>query len=163
MTFIPGSRTDAGPTRVVRTLLFWVLMLVLAIVFWKMAAPSPNNGTPVKRLNYSDFMQQVDDKNVASAEFYTLKTTTEIHGELRQPPDRYRVTISNEVVPSVTEQLRSEGAAIQVVAGATWADFLLNLAPFVILLAAWIYLLKRRRRKPPQTATTGEPQNRPIG
>jgi ATP-dependent Zn protease len=162
VTFVPGSRTGAGPTQVARTLLFWVLMLVLAIILWKMAVPNPNNGTPEEKLNYSDFMQQVDHKNVASADFFALKTTTEIHGKLREPPDRYRVTVSNEVVRSVTEQLRSEGAAIQVVAGSTWIDFLINLAPFVILLAAWIYLLKRRWRKPPQTTTTGEPQNRPI-
>lgn len=163
MTFVPGSRSNAGPTAVVRTILFWLLMTLLAIVLWKMSSRSDNNGTPETELNYTDFMQQVDQKNIASAKFYTSKTTSEVHGTLRHPPGRYRVTIPNELVRSVTDQLRSEGATIQMAAGSSWAEFVVNAMPFVLLLSVWIYLMKRRMAKTPPTTTAGDPQNRPIG
>jgi len=162
MTFAPGTSRRVGLPRTVRTVVFWTVLL-LAFVLWKMANTGDSNRTPEQELNYTEFMQQVDQKNVASAKFYASRATSVIHGTLREPPDRYRVTIANEQVRGATDQLRSEGATIQVVAGTTWIEFLVNIAPFLLIVVFWIYVLKRRHPKPPQPTAPGGIENRPLG
>jgi len=163
MTFAPGGESSVGMPRQIRAVLFWLLMILLAMVLWKMASSSGNNGAPEEKLDYTQFMQQMDQKNIATAKIYAMQTTAVIHGTLREPPERFTVTIAKEQIPSVSEQLRNQNASVQVVAGATWTSSLLNVLPLLVLLAAWIFLFRRPMRRPPPSTPMGEPQNRPIG
>jgi cell division protease FtsH len=163
MTLLPDASIGFGLPRPVRAVLFWLLMLLVAVVVWKLVAPSGGTAKPREAINYSDFMQQVERRNVATAKIYNSETTAEILGQFRQPAGDFAVTIPKESVQSVTGQLRNQGAAVQVVASASWTGFVINLLPFLLLVAIWIYVLRPRKRAPPQPPTMGEPQNRPIG
>ena len=164
MTFVPGASNGMRQRQPIRNILFWCLMVFLATVLWKLISQQPgNNGKLENAINYSDLMQEVDRKNVATAKIYTLQTTADVHGQLREPPDFFRVTIPKESVQSVTEQLRNQGATIEVVAGTSWTNFVINMLPFLLLLAVWIFLFKRRHPKPPQPTAQGGIENRPLG
>jgi cell division protease FtsH len=115
-------------------------------------------------ISYSDFMQQVDLKNVGSVKLYTSQSTAEIQGEFRKPLQGFKVTIPKEVIPLLTERLRNQGASVEVAEAAStnWASFVINMAPFILLLSVWVFMLRRTqaKREPP---APNDQSNRPIG
>jgi cell division protease FtsH len=138
-------------------------MILLATVLWRMgAANKGDKGTLA--MDYSEFMQQVDLKNIASATLYTTPSATEIQGRLRQPSREFKVTVPKEVIPALTERLRNQGAPIEVKArdNAGWLEFVINIAPFALVFGVWVFLVKRRGTKPDQSPP-GNLSNRPIG
>jgi cell division protease FtsH len=163
MTFVPQQRSySGGLSPRARTVIFWVLMIALAVVLWQM---SPKKTAPAAAaMTYSDFMAQVDKGNVSQAHLYESPSTAEVQGQLRQPPSGFRVTISKETIPDLTDRLRKQGVNVQVstLQNSGWKATLVNLGPFVLILAIWIFLINRRNRRlgaqPPANAP-----NRPIG
>lgn len=158
----------------VRTILFWVLMLALAVVLWQMASRNqgPQTSTPATAMSYSDFMAQVDKSNVSSIRLLESPATAEVDGQLRDPQERFRTTIPKETIPALTDQLRRQGALVEVSEEkrASNRDLILNLAPFLVILALWIVMFMMRSRRnrptqnpPPVSPTPTIPTNRPLG
>jgi ATP-dependent Zn protease len=173
VSFAPGQ-PRAGMPAPLRTVLFWLLMIALAFVLWKMASKDQPSGTneSTSAISYSDFMTQVDKNNVNSVKILEAPATAEVEGQLREPPQNFRTSIPKEMIPALTEQLRKQGVTIEVaeqkkVDGLTTA---INFVPFFVILAIWIYMVKRRwsgsqpnRPSTPATSTPTTPTNRPLG
>jgi cell division protease FtsH len=168
MTFAPNSPQRLGMPSTTRTILFWVLMIALAAVLWKMSSKSrpPGNAASASSMSYSDFMAQVDKNNIASAKLLESPSTAEIRGQLREPPQSFRVTVPKEMIPSLTERLRKQGVPIEVSTAneAGRSNLILNVVPFIVLLAIWLSMMARGRggsaQAPPPAQT---PTNRPLG
>ena len=145
MSFAPQDRSRAAFRLSVRTFLFWVLMILLGGLVWQTAALHPGSGT-AEGLKYSDFMQQVDKSNVASADFLMSQNTARARGNLRAPVRRYSVTVPKEVIPDLTERLRKQNVPITVsdTRGSNLSGVLLNFAPLILLVLFWIYVMKKR-------------------
>lgn len=163
-----------GLSTTVRTILFWVLMLALAVVLWQMASRNqgPPTSAPAAAMSYSDFMAQVDKSNVSSVRLLESPATAEVDGQLRDPQERFRTTIPKETIPALTDQLRRQGALVEVSEEkrASNRDLILNLAPFLVILALWIVMFMMRSRRnrptqnpPPISPTPTIPTNRPLG
>ena len=176
MTFVPNQsgRPGAGGGMPValRTALFWLMMVVLAAVLWKMANTDkgPGSSEPSSSMSYSDFMAQVDKNNVSSVRLIESPATSEVEGQLREPPERFRTTIPKETIPALTDQLRKQGVRIEVseqkkISG---LNVIVDLLPFFIILVLWIYLVRRkwvrsRQNSPTAPSTATIPTNRPLG
>ena len=162
MTFAPGLPPRSPVSSEVRIILFWVLMILLATVFWYVKDERSNQTVQV--VSYSDFLQQVDQKNIASAKFDTSKSTTDVQGLFRQPPQAYKVTIPKEATSPLIERLRNQGVPIEVgtEASVSWPRFIVNISPFLLLLGVWILMLRRKGTKPASSAPS-ELSNRPLG
>ncbi len=178
MTFVPNqpgrTGTGAGMPAELRTVLFWLLMVVLAAVLWKMANNGKGSGpsAPPSSLKYSDFMAQVDKNNVSSLKIVESPATAEVEGQLREPQERFRTTVPKETIPALTDRLRKQGVPVEVSEdnSVSWPRLLVNILPFLIILALWIFMIRRRWRgtrsgqNPPATPTTPTiPTNRPLG
>ncbi|MFZ0980562.1 MAG: ATP-dependent metallopeptidase FtsH/Yme1/Tma family protein [Candidatus Acidiferrales bacterium] len=149
------------------------MMVALAAVLWKMAntekASGPNG--PASSMSYSDFMTQVDKNNVASVRLLESPATAEVEGQLREPREKFRTTIPKETIPALTDQLRKQGVPVDVSEdnSVSWPRLLVNISPFLIILALWILMIRRRWRgtrsgqNPPAAPTTSIPTNRPLG
>jgi cell division protease FtsH len=142
-----------------RTILFWVMMIALAAVLWQMA----NNGTSPKSaqsISYSDFLNYVDQNNIATANLYLSQNTAEMKGLLRNPPRNYKVTIPKEVIPDLTERLRKQGTAMEVqeVKSATGLSIAVTLVPLIAILCIWYAVLRRRK-----SASLPSPTSGPLG
>jgi len=156
---------------VMRTILFWLLMLALAVVLWKMAQQGQGRpSSPSSSMSYSDFMAQVEKNNVASIRLVESPSTAEVEGQLRQPPDKFQTTIPKETIAALTEQLRKEGVPIEVSEQKkrTPEDLAIDISIFIALLGLWFYQVMRRRagsRPNPTTPSTTPtiPTNRPLG
>ena len=162
MTFAPNGPATRTMPSTTRTILFWSMMIVLAVVLWQMASKSPHQ-TSGQTMSYSDFMDQVDKNNVATARLYVSPSTAEIQGELRQPAQSYKVTSPKEVIPELTERLRKQGARVDVsgISPGNWQSLLINVSPLIVLIGIWIFMLKRVQGRAAQTPP-GEPANRPL-
>jgi len=141
MAFAPSERTASQLSVTRRTVIFWLFMLALGALLWKM-----DSWQVGEELNYSDFMQQVDKNNAASAELLTGQNTSRVRGTLRAPAKRYSTTIPKEVIPDLTERLKKQGVPLTVskrkiqLPGA-----ILNYAPLILLIVFWIFAMNRIR------------------
>jgi ATP-dependent Zn protease len=148
MTFMPEP-LQVGRLPILRTVLFWLLMILLAVVLWKMTSTGTRT-KDVQTFTYSEFMQQVDRNNVSAVKYLLSQTTAEIQGQLREPAEKFNVTVPKEAIPTLTDQLRKQGASIEVSQSNSgdWTTFILNFAPLILLVAFWIFMMKRTRLKP---------------
>jgi ATP-dependent Zn protease len=161
VTFMPSQPGSGGPRSVLRTILFWVMMIALAAVLWQMA----NNGKSQKSIqsvSYSDFMSSVDQNNIASAKLLLSQSTAEIEGTFRQPATDFKVTIPKKVIPDLTERLRKQGTPVEVVEvkNANRLSVVITLAPFVVIVAIWIFVMKGRLAN--QSPPAGAPRPMPT-
>lgn len=175
MTFVPNQQPRIGMSTTVRTILFWVLMVALAVVLWQMASKDKSGAPPgsSSTMSYSEFTVQVDKNNVSSVRILESSSTAEVEGQFREPPQNFRVTVPKEAIPDLTERLQKQGASIDVSTAkdANWRTTATNLAPIIIIVALWIFSMSRRRGGPmrntpssPATPTTPTvPTNRPLG
>lgn len=141
---------------VVRTILFWAMMIALAMVLWQMAS-RPTNQKPSSAMSYSDFMAQVDKNNVASAKLIESTATAEIQAQFRDSSPKSTVTIPKEVIPDLTERLRKQGAAVDVEQGTdsnkgSATSMIINLSPIVLIVGVWLFMMRQmqKMRNPPQ-------------
>jgi len=152
-----------GLSPVVRTVLFWVMMIALAVVLWQMAS-KPNGQKSVSAMSYSDFMNQVDKNNVGSAKLLVSQSTAQIQGQLCTPGQNFSVTIPKEVIPDLTERLRKQGATVEVeeIKDTKLTNLLVNFSPILLIVGIWIFMMRQmragRKQSPP-----GNPSSGPIG
>jgi ATP-dependent Zn protease len=161
----------------VRTILFWVLMVALAVVLWQMASKDKDKGAgnsgSAASMSYSDFIAQVNKNNVSSVRILESPSTAEVHGELRQPVASFRVTIPKESIPELTERLQKQGASIEVSTAqdSNWRTTAINVGPIILIIGLWIFVKRGSRggsmRFPPTSPTSSTtptvPTNRPLG
>ena len=141
MAFAPSEHTAPQISATRRTVIFWVFMLVLGALLWK-----TDSWRVGDELTYSDFMQQVDKNNVASAELFMGQKTSRVRGTLREPATRYSAIVSKEVVPDLDERLKKQGVPVTVSNRKTQLPgAILNFAPLILLIALWIFAMNRIR------------------
>lgn len=165
MSFAPNPRYGTGLSPVFRTVLFWALMVALAVVLWRMVS-APKATGPANQISYSNFLQQVDNNNIGTATFALSRNTADVSGELRQPSQEYRTTVPKESVSDLTDRLRKLGANVNISESPkqTWQSYLINLAPLVILVGFWIFMMNRMRSRqsfPPGSGGPGAPNTSP--
>lgn len=160
MSFAPNPRSSSGMTPVVRTVLFWVLMMALAVILWQMSSTKPRDSDSNQQISYSDFMQDLDKNKIATATFGLSQSTAEVRGALRDPVEGYRTTVPRESVSDLSERLRKQGVNVNVSESPnqTWKTYLANIAPLLLLVGFWIFVMQRMRgRQTPRTDATPPP------
>ena len=164
MTFVPNQEPPRATRSAGRTFLFWLVMLVFAIVLWQMFSTGGKDQGPVRQMSYSDFINQVDLSNVTSVRLLVSPTTAKVEGTLRLASQRFETTIPREVIPDLTERLRKQEVTVEVVElrDASPAKTFQLLAPFILILIAVAFVITkmRARQRPPGGPP---PQNQPLG
>ncbi|HEV8384464.1 MAG TPA: ATP-dependent zinc metalloprotease FtsH [Candidatus Acidoferrales bacterium] len=127
-----------------RSILFWMFILLLAVVLWKMAS----TGTPGLREQepaYSEFMAQVDQGRVRDITITISPISAEVTGKLKDSELPFRLTIDKEEIPVLNKTLREKGANIHIKqeTRSDWLTFLLNALPFFLLVAFWIFMMRQ--------------------
>jgi cell division protease FtsH len=128
----------------VRTILFWLLMILLAVVLWRMA--STGGSAPHEEdLGYTGFVSKVQTGDVKDITIYLSQNSAEIQGTTRENTKFKGVTIANTAIPDITKMLTEKNVPYlyREVKDANWVSFLVNLAPFVLLLAFWIFMMRQ--------------------
>ena len=128
----------------VKTVLFWMAMILLAVLLWKMASTggqSARNETP----SYTDFLAAVDKGNVSDVTINLSPVSAEVDGEFRDPKAKFQVTIPKETLNDLIKNLESKGAVVNVkeVQTKDWPSLLIDAVPFVLLLVIFIFIMRQ--------------------
>lgn len=84
---------------------------ITGIVFLAVTVMRPT--TPPRELGYADLIRQIDAGDVARAAFVKSQDSTVIKGELRNPTERFRTSISNDQMETLTVRLSNRGASTE--------------------------------------------------
>jgi cell division protease FtsH len=128
----------------VRTILFWLFMILLAVVLWKMASTggqSAHDDEP----SYTKFLAQIQSGNIKEVTIYLSQNSAEIQGEYREGGKFRSVTVANSSIPDITKSLEEKGVLINIkeVSRADWFIVLVNAAPILLLVAIWIFMMRQ--------------------
>ncbi len=139
-----GSGQPPSASRIGRTVVFWLTMIILATILWRMASVGENR-PGAEKLNYTQFMEQVDGQNVGTANFLVSDKTAEVSGSLRGSHKAYTTTAPNEVIPDLTDRLRKQGVPIEVRGGSSNdpLSVAVNFAPIILLVLFWIFMMRK--------------------
>ena len=128
----------------VRTILFWLLMILLAVVLWKMASTGGQSAHEAEP-SYTDFLGKVQSGGVKDVTIYLTPNSAELQGEYRDATKFKGVTIANTAIPDVTKSLQDHNVLYNYkeVKTADWLSFLVNFAPLILLVLFWVFMMKQ--------------------
>jgi len=140
-------------------------MVALASVLW-LISKAPQDRLSRHSISYSDFLQQVDKDNIATATFGMAQNTADVSGNLREPAQGYQTIVPRDDASYLMDRLRKQNANVDVSESTRQSreNLVMNLAPLLILVGFWIYIMRRFRAKqaPPQNPTSIPPSNTPL-
>ncbi len=134
-----------------RTMAFWGLVILLALVAYKMYS---GNLLATQRIEipYTAFMQEVDKNNVESANFaeQTRTLTGDFRAEITQKVGGRDVTVKSFKTnflgdgATLADKVRATGARVAVnPPGVDWLNMLFSWLPLVLFLVAWMFVLRQ--------------------
>ena len=128
----------------VRTILFWLLMILLAVVLWKMAS-NGGKSPQEEELGFAAFLDKVQHGNVKDVTIYLSPNSAEIQGEYRDNGKFRGVTVANTAIPDITKTLQDKNVLYNYkeVKNGDWLTLLVNFAPLALLIAFWIFMMKQ--------------------
>ena len=128
----------------VRTILFWLLMILLAVVLWRMASTGGQSAHEDEP-NYTNFLAKVQSGSVKDVTVYLSPNSAELQGEYREGGKFRGVTIANAAIPDVTKALQDHNVLYNYkeVKNADWLSFLVNFAPLILLVLFWVFMMKQ--------------------
>jgi cell division protease FtsH len=128
----------------VRTILFWLLMILLAVVLWRMASGT-SQSVKEEDSNYTNFLAKLDQSQVKEVTILLSPNSAELKGDYRDGGKFRNVTIANTAIPDITKTLQEKGVRYNYaeVKNADWLTFIVNFAPLMLLVAFWIFMMKQ--------------------
>ncbi len=146
-----GPQLPAPPGRPFRTAAFWVLVVLLALVAYKMYS---GNLLVAQRVDipYAVFMQEVQRGNVDNVTFaeQTRTLTGDLKAEVQQTiggrPVKVKSFKTNFLGDGSTlvDKVLAAGARVSVnPPGVDWMSMLFSWLPLVLFLVAWMFMLRQ--------------------
>jgi len=122
----------------VKTILFWLVIVLSCVLLWQVVKAS-GNGAKDKSINFSEFMSQVNQGNVADA---TLMGT-EVQGKYRNDKTGFHTTVPANY-PDMIKQLQDKGVNITVKdPQSNWPSWLFQILPLVLFGALWFIMIRQ--------------------
>ena len=128
----------------VRNILFWVLMILLAVILWQMASrggQSAHEDQPT----YSDFLNKLDNGNVKDVTINLSQNSAYLEGVYKDSTKFRQVTVANTAIPDITKILQDKGVQYDYkeVSNGNWLALLVDVAPIVLLVGFWIFMMRQ--------------------
>lgn len=121
----------------IKNVALYVLLIIIAVsIFNTFVHPKENRS----EISYSDFISQVEKKNVSSVEM----TNNSIVGKLKDGTEFATYTPDNDA--QLLPKLRDNNVAITAKPPeqpSWWMSLLSNLLPIIILIGVWIWMMNQ--------------------
>ncbi|MGH9602121.1 MAG: ATP-dependent metallopeptidase FtsH/Yme1/Tma family protein, partial [Terriglobales bacterium] len=111
-----------------------------AILLWQLVVRAGGAGLPESEIDFSAFLNHVDQGNVKDVTI----TGTDVRGTYKDGTALFRTTVPPNY-PDMITLLRQKGVTIKVKdnQGGSWSGWLLGLAPVLLVLGLWIFMLRQ--------------------
>ena len=125
-----------------KSLLFWMLLVVLGVLIWNFSSTwAGRNEQPI---SFSEFLQRVQDKQVASV----TMTGNDIVGEMKDgkgDAGKFRTYAPAGHYDGLANELRANGVIIEAEREAVspWATLLYSWAPILLMIGFWIFIMRQ--------------------
>ena len=123
-----------------RQVIFWVVVIAGAILLYRFFQ-NPAANQPVQ-LSYSELVEKVESRQVASAVIDREK----VNGKLVSQAS-YTTKLGNEFVArDLADSMKKSGVKVEFDPSSSsglWANMLVMYAPFVLIIAFWIFMLRQ--------------------
>ena len=146
MKLLRQPQRGASTSAMMRTILFWGAMTLLAILLWRMSNTSSH---PSHSFNSSELQSQMESKDIRSAHLTVYQSRTLIDVEKRESSARFQTYVSNDQVPKIVHDFEESGVDVWIQGGQepenNWVSFLIDGVPFLLLLVVFIIMIRRMR------------------
>ncbi|MFA6618897.1 MAG: ATP-dependent metallopeptidase FtsH/Yme1/Tma family protein, partial [Candidatus Neomarinimicrobiota bacterium] len=144
----PGGPDSKGPSKVPKTPLVWIGLIIVILVLAQIFGTSTTPGE--MSLTYTQFNNYLEDGKLANGKF----EGNVLSGEFKDPIvdrvngkenlfKRYRVTILH-IDTELLNQWDDAGLSYEFVEPTIgFTDILLNILPWIIIIAVWIVLMRK--------------------
>ena len=122
---------------------FWIISVLLLVLVWNMVSNVASGKT--KALTFSEFMDKVENDQISSARIAGNVISGDMNLEDGSDYTRYESTIPLDY-PDLINRLRQHKVNIEVekLNKNEWLGILLSWAPFVILIAFWVMIMRQQ-------------------
>ena len=124
----------------IRQVVFWVVIIVGAILLYQFFH-NPSVNQPLT-LSYNELVEKVESKQVTTATIEREK----VFGKLTSQAS-YTTKLGNDFVArDLTELMNKNGVKVEFdpsSGGGIWTNMLVMYAPFILLIAFWIFMLRQ--------------------
>jgi len=123
----------------IKTLLFWVILVCLALLLFVVVRSG--QGRRETAIDFTDFMSKVKEQQVKHV---TIETSGEVHGDYRNSDTGFSTQVPPNY-PSLYDQLQDKGVDVKMdnSSNGGWVSMLVNISPFIVLLAFWIFMMRQ--------------------
>jgi cell division protease FtsH len=147
-----GKKDEFRWKKGTRTLVFWVFLLLLSIFVFQHFSPGKRD---VLTINYTEFMQQLEESNVKKVTLVEKDIQGEFVGKIsrttgKQTGDfgKFELHIPFED-PSLLEKLEAKNVEIEAESPSTnWSGIILTSLPWIILIVFWLFMLRQMQGGP---------------
>ena len=125
----------------VKTVLFWLLIGVSALLLWEVVK-SARDGQKDKEVNVTQFMSDVDQNNVREITVNGM----EVRGKFRDGSAFHTTAPSNYFTPEMLKNLQGKGVNIvfrDINSGSLPLQLLGTWAPLILLGALWFFMIRQ--------------------
>ena len=122
----------------IKTIIFWAVLICFAVLLWTVL--HNNHGKPDDALNFTEFLHQVNEGNVKTVEI----NGTDVKGSFTNKNADFHTLIPSNY-PQIYDQLREKNVVIVMkeTNGAGWVSWLVNVSPFILLIAFWLFMMRQ--------------------
>jgi cell division protease FtsH len=127
---------EASLNSTVKTLIFWVVLIVTAVLLWQVVRQTQTKSEQDR--SFSEFMSEVEKSNVDNVEIMG----SEVKGKLKDG-SAFKTTIPD--YPDLIKTLMEKNISIKVKepTQSPWLAALISWAPFVLLIGFWIFFMRQ--------------------
>ncbi len=123
----------------IKTLIFWVVLICVAVLLF--ALVRTGQGPKEENLSFTAFLTKVQNDQVQSVTI----TGNEVHGVYKNNPNQGLHTYIPSNYPDVYKLLVDKGVETNIKdnSSGNWISMLINISPFIVLLAFWIFMMRQ--------------------
>src|ERR1700745_2561254 len=149
MAEAPNAPKGPRLGRITRTVSFWALLVVMAILLVEMTSGGQRQ---VADISWTELKTQIQRRNVAKVQIVggqegqiaQGECTAAVRGEGGVPVQRFRTRLPIANSEKLLEMLDASGAQVTGKgAGEGWLSWLKVLLPWLLILAFWVFLLRQ--------------------
>jgi len=122
----------------VKTAIFWVILICVVVLLWTVV--KTGTGRTDRQLTFSEFLNEVEAGKVKSVTISGI----DVRGKYKEESLGLRTTIPSNY-PNVYTLLRDKGVNVDIkeANSGSWVSVLINVIPFILLLAFWIFMMRQ--------------------
>jgi len=122
----------------IKTILFWVLLLLTAALLYNVFTTRSSGKETL--LNFSKFLDEVNNKNVRKATI----VDSEVTGELISG-GTFKTVIPADY-PALYDKLQGVDVLIEHPVPSPWLSAFISWAPFLFIIGFWVYFMRQMQR-----------------